>query len=132
MTTLYQKRPAVFYGWWIVGACLLISLYTGGILVFGFTAFLGPIANEFGWSYAQISLASSLRGLETGLLGPIVGIMVDRWGPRRLIFGGSIFVSVGFVLLSRVTSLGLFYGSFALISTGVNTCAGVVSNSARS
>ena len=72
---LNWKPSSVFYGWWIVGACFLISLYVGGVIFFGFTAFFEPIANEFGWSYTQISLAASLRGLEIGLLAPIFGVL---------------------------------------------------------
>jgi len=43
---------------------------------------------EFGWSYTQISLAASLRGLEMGIFSPFVGFLVDRFGSKRLIFGG--------------------------------------------
>jgi len=121
-----QKRSKVFYGWYIVGACLLITFYTSGVVSFGFTAVFGPIAEEFDWSYAQISLASSLRGFEMGLLAPIMGLLVDRWGPRRLIFGGSILICLGFLLLSRVSSLAMFYGAFALIAIGMSTCTGTV------
>jgi MFS family permease len=121
-----QKRSKLFYGWYIVGACFLITIFTGGIIYFGFTAFLEPIAEEFGWSYAQISLAASLRGLEMGLLAPLMGILVDRWGPRRLIFGGGILVCVGFLVLSRVSSLTMFFGAFALIAIGMSTCTGTV------
>ncbi|MBI4188364.1 MAG: MFS transporter [Chloroflexi bacterium] len=121
-----QKRSRVFYGWYIVAACALITLYTGGIVNFGFTAVFEPLANEFGWSYAQIALAASLRGLEMGLLAPFVGLFVDRWGPRRLIFAGSILVCLGFLLLSRVSSLLMFYASFLLIASGMSTCAGTV------
>lgn len=123
---LNQKRPKIFYGWWIVGASLLITLYTGGIVYFGFTAVVEPIAEEFGWSYAQISLASSLRGLEVGLLAPFVGFLADRWGSRRLVFGGSILVGLGLIALSRVSSLGMFYLAFALIAMGTSTCIGTV------
>ena len=123
---LNQKRPKIFYGWWIVGASLLITLYTGGVVYFGFTAVVEPIAEEFGWSYAQISLASSLRGLEVGLLAPFVGFLADRWGSRRLVFGGSILVGLGLVALSRVSSLGMFYLAFSLIAVGTSTCIGTV------
>ncbi|MFC2024870.1 MFS transporter, partial [Chloroflexota bacterium] len=68
---LKQKRPKVFYGWWIVGACSFIMLYVGGVARLGFTAVFEPIAEEFGWSYARISLAASLRGLEIGILVPL-------------------------------------------------------------
>lgn len=126
MMHLNQKHPKVFYGWWIVGACLLIWLYIGGVVFFGFTAVFEPIAKEFGWSYAQISLAFSLRGLEVGLLAPLVGFLVDRWGPRKMVFGGTLFVGFGLMLLSRISSLGMFYGAFALIAIGMSACGGTV------
>ncbi len=126
MKSVDLKNRKVFYGWYIVGASVLITLYTGGIVHFGFTAVFEPIAEEFGWSYAQISLAASLRGFEVGLLAPLVGLLVDRWGPRRLIFGGSILVCLGFLLLSRISSLAMFYGAFTLIAIGVSICTGTV------
>jgi sugar phosphate permease len=121
-----QKHSRVFYGWYLVGACVFIILYTGGVVHFGFTAVFEPVADEFGWSYAQISLASSLRGLEMGLLAPLMGLLVDRLGPRRLIFTGGILMSLGFLLLSRVSSIATFYGAFALLSIGMSTCTGTV------
>ena len=120
------KQPRIFYGWYIVIASLFILLYTGGVAHFGFTAVFEPIADEFHWSYAQISLASSLRGLEMGLLAPLVGFLVDRWGPRKMVFAGSFFMCLGFLVLSRVDSLFLFYVAFALIAVGMSFSAGTV------
>jgi len=111
----------VFYGWYIVGASCLISFYVSGSIYLGFTAAFEPIANEFGWSYTQVSFAASLRGLEVGLLVPVAGMLMDRWGPRRLVFGGVILSGLGLMLLSRINSLAMFYASFILISTGVST-----------
>ena len=99
---------------------MLITLYTAGVVSFGFTAVFEPIAEEFGWSYAQISLAASLRGLEIGLLAPIMGLLVDRWGPRRLVFGGGILVCIGYFIFSQVSSLAMFYGAFVLIAIGMS------------
>jgi len=115
-----NRRSRVFYGWWVVVASFLITLYTGGVVAFGFTAIFKPLASEFGWSYTQISIAASLRGFEMGLLAPLVGLVVDRWGPRRLVFGGVICVGLGLVLLSRVSSLSMFYGVFILIAIGMS------------
>jgi len=116
----------VFYGWWIVGASFVIALYIGGVIFYGFTAIFEPIAHELGWSYTQISLAASLRGLEMGLLAPLSGILVDRWGPRRLIFIGAIATAAGLFLLSRTMSLSTFYGAFALITIGMSCCTTTV------
>jgi MFS family permease len=112
----------VFYGWWIVGASFLIALYVGGVVFYGFTAFFEPIADELGWSYTQISIAASLRGLEIGLLAPIVGILADRWGPRRLVAAGLILAAAGLFLMSVSTSLVTFYLAFALLAVGMSGC----------
>jgi len=120
----------IFYGWWIVLACFLIAFYFGGAIFYGFTAFFEPIREEFGWSYTQISLAASLRGLEMGIFAPLVGILADRFGSRKLIFWGTITVGFGLILLSRTQSLAMFYGSFLLIAFGAGGCASVVTMAA--
>ena len=107
---LKQKRPKVFYGWWIVSACFVISVLVSGIVNLGFTAIFEPLVKEFGWSYAQISLAASLRGLEGGILAPLVGFLADRWGPRRLVFGGSILIFWDFYFLAVYLHLACSMG----------------------
>ena len=117
----FNWKPArIFYGWWIVGAAFLVALYVGGVVFYGFTAIFEPIANDMGWSYAQISLAASLRGLELGFLAPVTGILTDRLGPRRLIFSGAVITALGLFMISRTTSLATFYGAFALIAIGMS------------
>jgi OFA family oxalate/formate antiporter-like MFS transporter len=116
----------IFYGWWIVLACFFIGLYVGGSIFYGFTAFFEPIRREFGWTYTQISLAASLRGLEMGIFAPFVGFLADRFGSRKLILWGTILVGFGLVLLSLTQSLAMFYGSFLIIAFGAGGCAVVV------
>ncbi len=115
------KSPPIFYGWWIVGACFLIALYTIGVVFYGFTAVFEPLVHEFGWSYAQVSLASSIRGLEAGLLAPVVGMLIDRWGPRKLIFGGVVFTGLGLIIFSQMTSLAMFYLASVLMAIGLSS-----------
>ncbi len=109
-----------------MGASVLVGLYVGGIVVYGFTAIFEPIVLEFGWSYAVVSFAASLRGVESGLLEPVVGRLVDHWGPRRLIAFGGLFTTAGLLLLSNTTSLITFYGSFALLAIGMSCCGPTV------
>jgi sugar phosphate permease len=120
------KTNNIYYGWWIVGAVFIISAYISGIISFGFTSVFEPIANEFGWSYVQVSIAASIRGLEVGLLAPVVGLLLDRLGPRKLIFVGALITGLGLILLSHISSLSGFYGAFILIASGASTCIGVV------
>ena len=117
---------AIYYGWWVVLCCFIIALYVSGIIFFSFTAFFEPIQQEFGWSYTQISLATSFRGLEMGFFAPIVGFLVDRFGSRILLLAGSVVIGIGLVLLSFTQSLVMFYICFLFIALGAGGCTSVV------
>jgi len=116
----------VFYGWWIVISGCIISLMVRGTIVSGFTAFFDPIAKEFGWSSTQVSTAVSIRGIVLGLLSPVVGFLVGRFGARFMILTGILIIGGGFVYLSGTQSLGMFYGGFAMLAIGMNCCTAIV------
>jgi MFS family permease len=116
----------IFYGWWIVLACFLINLYVGSVVFFGFTALFEPLIREFDWSHAQVSLAASIRGLEMGIMAPLIGFLVDRFGSRKLLVTGVVSVGLGLIVLGRTQSLVMFYGAFIIISFGAGGCASVV------
>ena len=120
----------IYYGWWIVLAGFAVAFYVAGTIFYSFTAFIEPLADEFGWSYTQISLAASLRGLEVGLLAPFVGILVDRFGSRKLVFSGVLVLGFGNILLGFTQSLAMFYGAIILIAFGAGGCTSVVTMTA--
>jgi sugar phosphate permease len=126
MTDSNRHRYRIFYGWWIVIACLLISAYTTGIIGHGFTAIFEPIAKEFSWSYAKVSIAASIRGLEGGILAPIVGLLFNRLGGRKIIFAGIAITGLSLLLLSRASSLWMFYGAIFLVATSMSITVGVI------
>jgi MFS transporter, OFA family, oxalate/formate antiporter len=112
-----MKRK-IFYGWWIVLATSLIHFWGAGTFFYSFTAFFNPLVEEFGWSYAATSLAASIRSIEGGIASPLVGLAVDRFGARRLLFFGSVISGIGLVLFSRINSLMSFYLVFLFLSIG--------------
>ncbi len=116
----------IFYGWWILILSFVLGIYGGGTIWYGFTAFFDPLIKEFAWSYTAISLAASLRGAEFGLIDAIIGFLADRFSIRRIILGSSILVGIGWFILSRVNSLGMFYISFFIICTAAGGIGSVV------
>ena len=112
----------VFYGWWIVFACWAVTLYGGGAFFFGFSAFFKPISEEFDWSRALTAGAISLSQAEGFIEGPIVGPLVDRFGPRKLMLFGVTLASIGFLALSITNGLLMFYLVYVLLlAIGFNT-----------
>ena len=81
----------------------------------GASVFFLPITRDLGLSRAATSTAFSLARLEGGLGGPLVGYVVDRFGPRRIALFGGVMAGVGFILLSQANS----YATFLIIYVGV-------------
>lgn len=131
---LKQKLSRVFYGWWIVALGSAILAVGSGILYHSFTAFFLPLKRDLGVSSAAISLLFAAARLEGGVEGPIVGSLIDRFGPRWVIIGGATLAGVGLLVVSLahsflavfliylfVISVGYNAGFFHPISTAVNS-----------
>ncbi|MDD5168456.1 MAG: MFS transporter [Syntrophales bacterium] len=125
-------RLKIFYGWWVVLSCFFIGFLVSGVIFYGFTAFFEPLVKEFGWSHTQVSFASSLRGMEMGILAPLVGFLADCLGSRMLLVAGMTTLGAGLILLSYTQSLPMFYGAMVLIAFGGGGCASVVTMTAVS
>jgi len=110
----------VFYGWYIVAASVGLNFYLTMAFGLGFNVFFLPILKEFGWSRALTSGAFSLRAVETGVLAPVVGLLVDRWGPRAVILLGVIIGGAGMIMLGFINSLLTFYIAFLIASFGMS------------
>ena len=80
-----------------------------GINFHGFGNFIIPLGDEFGWSRTTISVVFSVARLESGLIGPVEGWAVDRFGPRRLIAVGIPLMGIGYMAMSRVDGLLAFF-----------------------
>jgi MFS family permease len=98
-----------------------VSLAVANGLYFSFSVFLVPLVEEFRWSRGLTAGALSLSTIVQGVLAPIAGILVDRFGPRRVILAGVVLLSTASVLSSTIHSPSELYGY-----TGLLAAAGLV------
>jgi len=111
----------MFFGWWTVLAGSFLSAWGIGFQVHGFSALFQPIASEFGFSRAATSVATSIGRLGMGIEAPLVGGLVDRFGPRFLITIGMFIAGLGLILMNFINSLWTFYVVWGVIlGTGIN------------
>jgi MFS family permease len=122
------QRKKIFYGWWIAIVAAVLRFFSGGSFYYGFSVFFNPIRDTFQWSAAETSVAFTLRSVETGVFSPIVGTLADKLAPRKLMIIGWSIIGLGFILMSRISSLWTFYGCFMLTAVGMSLGTGLVMN----
>ena len=125
MESQYQKldrilRPGgrIFYGWYIVAAAGGIQMLAGLLWVQSYGAYVVLLQEDFGWSKALVAGAFALTSIESGVLGPLQGWLVDKFGPRAILRIGILIFGIGFILFSQIDNLITFYLTFALIAVG--------------
>ncbi|MGA1645077.1 MAG: MFS transporter, partial [bacterium] len=110
----------MFYGWWIVAIAALIQFIGGVLWMQSYGLYTVVLHEEFSWSMTVLSGAFALTRVESGLLGPLQGWLVDRYGPRIILTVGLAMFGIGFLLLSQTDSLLSYYLIVFVISVGVS------------
>lgn len=113
-----RAKPRIFFGWWLVSAAFGIQILHSSLLFLSQGAYLLELNAAFGWSRTSISAGFSMLRLESGILGPLQGWMIDRYGPKLVMQIGALLFGVGFILLGQIQSLWHFYGALVLIAVG--------------
>ncbi len=97
-------------------------------LQYGWTLFVNPIQDKYGWTKAAIQVAFSIFVLTETWLVPIEGYLVDRYGPRPVVLFGGLLCGIGWVINSFADSLTLLYIAAAISGIGAGavygTCVG--------
>ncbi len=104
------KRPAIFYGWYIVAVGFLANVASSFALASTMSIFLKPLTADLGISRGVFSLLRSGEGIIAAGVAPLVGTLVDRYGGRWLMVIGTTIVAVGYFLLTHVESFAQFVG----------------------
>jgi len=74
-------------GWTLVLASAMgFSFFS--VMLSGTGLFMGPLADEFGWSRTLLSTGPSIATVMTAVLSPFFGMLIDRYGSRRMAIPG--------------------------------------------
>jgi MFS family permease len=125
---IVDNRLGIYYGWVIVGVTLVSFAFWFGIRT-SFSVFYVALLEEFGWDRADSAGVQSAALICYTLLSPAVGVLIDRFGPRRVMIPGILLLAAGLLLCFFIETLGQFYLFFGIIAGSGNTCIGVISYS---
>jgi len=116
---LLHKLHTLFYGWRMIAAACALRVLGAGLHSFGFTVFFLPLSQDLNLNRTSTSLAFSLARAEGAIEGPIVGHLLDRYGPKPIMLAAVLLMGVGYLLLSQVSS----YTTFLIVYLGVISLA---------
>ncbi len=115
-----RPSPKLFYGYIVVLAAFILAVVAEG-LMYSFGIFFEPLLTEFGWTRALTASAFSLYGILHLILAAVAGRLSDKFGARPVLTISGFFMGLGYLLMSRVNTVGqiyLFYGVFISIGMG--------------
>lgn len=112
---------ATRWGQLIVGIICMIATAN---LQYGWTLFVNPIDAKYHWGRAAIQVAFSIFVLTETWLVPIEGYLIDKFGPRIMVFLSGFLIAISWVLNSYADSLTLLYIAAAIGGVGAGIIYG--------
>jgi MFS family permease len=108
----------VFYGWWIVAACMLAASFGNALGLFGAGVYLHEVVKANGWTTGLVSGAITLFYVVSALLLIPVGSGIKRFGPRPIIALAGIALASGVIEIGQATMPWEVYLAFLFMGIG--------------
>jgi MFS family permease len=111
----------VFYGWWVLAASVVIELFGLGFGIFAITTVYPYIIETFpAWPRTTVFWPTTIIIGTVGLLGPAMGMVLDRVSIRRIFVAGIVVQAIGLYAFSRVTTPAEYALASLLVGLGMS------------
>ncbi len=115
---LTERLSGVFWGWWVVAAGMGLQMLVAGLMMQAYGAYVPVLQEGFGWSKTTLSTIFSVQRLQSGIVAPFQGWLLERFGSKRVVGIGVLIFASGFWGLSTVSSLSGFVIMFLWLGLG--------------
>ena len=100
-----NERRLGYPGWRVAAAASGAVFFSfASLLVYTFSVFLKPVTQEFHWSREAASIAFGLAALCVAVCSPMLGALLDRMDPRRVLIPCFIVFGTAFASLALLTN----------------------------
>lgn len=113
-----REKARFFYGYWIVAAAFICLFVLSGCGFYSLSLFVKPLQDEFNWSRTEVMLGNTIMTLVQGAASVLVGRIIDRYGPKRVIIAGAFIGGLSLVILSTMNRLWHYYVLFGVAGAG--------------
>jgi len=104
--------------WRMTGALAATGFLLVGVCAVAVGLLHDPLIAEFHWNNAAASGLATVYSLAALLSGPLAGVLIDRFGSKRVMTVGIALVALGFFGMSLCSALVGFYAAFLAIGVG--------------
>ena len=111
---------------WIILAGAVTTFAVGAGFMHAYTVFLVQFVLDFGWTRAEVSIAYAVAQVVGGASSPLVGALVDRLGPRRLVLIGGSLLIAGLAASAGIHALWQSIILYGIVMTLGANCLGMV------
>lgn len=115
----------IFYGWYIIPISALgLCFGYPGAFIFGFSSFILPLTEEFGWSRSAISLGITVSNIAMIGVMPMLGYLIDRKGTKNILFPATILfglIMCSFFFLSGIWQFYALILALTILGGGAST-----------
>ncbi len=112
-------KPKLFYGWIIVAVAFISMAFWMGIRA-SFSVFYSHLVEVFSWGRGEAAVAQSISFVMYMVFVPIIGTLIDRFDPRKVVVLGVIICGIGLVLCAFIKNLWTLYIYYGIIAgTGI-------------
>lgn len=120
-----EEKSIHYAGWGVLAAAFTgVMVSFAPIVPYTFSLFLDPLHAAFGWRREAMEGAFALAAITVALVSPLIGILLDRFPPRRIILPGILVFAVALAALSRLTPhIVQFYATFFVLGLVANATA---------
>lgn len=96
-----SKYAEFRFGWPVVFASAVgIGLGMSPLPFYTLGVFAAPLAQEFGWGIGQIMLSMLVFTISAVFTSPVVGLLTDKYGPRRVALTSVVLFSLAMMSFS--------------------------------
>lgn len=121
-----DEESSVRYPGWSVATAAFAGVMTSfaPIVPYTFSLFLNPLHAAFGWKRQALDGTFAIAAITVALVSPFIGMLLDRFPPRRIILPSIFVFAVALGSLSRLGgSIGQFYLTFFVLGLVANGTA---------